>query len=146
VYIKRGRDNVSDKQEENKRITEALEDMVSTKSKIKDLIDKGVIDRVNRGLPVSHKDFKSLEDIKKEYDSYFDEDSGNTVKEGLEEVAEYLEEEITSLSRKKPSQDLNTPLEDESKKRKIDDSTDNKPSSSGTDLPVEMPSIFEDTD
>ncbi len=46
--------------------------MTNTKSKIKDLTDKGVIDRVEAGLPVPYKDFKDLEDIKKEYESYFD--------------------------------------------------------------------------
>ena len=162
--MKRGRDHVSDKYNENKRINEEIEDMTSTKSKIKDLIDRGVIDRVERGLPVSHKDFKELEGIKRDHEAYFDEESDNTLKGGLSEVAEYLEEEIASLSKSRPSQGLNRPLEYEYKKRKIDDSTDNKPSSSNTedkpsssstdnkssssstDLPVEMPSIFDDTD
>lgn len=149
VYIKRSREDVTNEEnvsnEENKKQTnDELEDMTSIKSKIKDLTDKGVIDRVEAGLPVPHRDFKTLEDIKKEFESYFDEDSGNTLKEGLGEVAEYLEEEIASLSKNNPSEGSNnpsegssTPLEDDSKKRKLDDSLD---------LPVEMPSIFDDVD
>ena len=73
----------------------------------------------------------------------------------MKEVTEYLEEEITSLSKYNPSENLNTSPEDESKRRKVDDSTENKSSpsstenkssSSSTDLPVEMSSIFGDVD
>lgn len=151
LYAKRGIEDVSD--EHDDETAGEIEDMITTKGKIKDLIDRGVIDRVDNGLPVSHKDFKDLEEIKKEYDSYFDEESDNTIKEGLKEVTEYLEEEITSLSKNNPSEGLNTSPEDESKRRKVDDSTENKSSntenkssSSNTDLPVEMPSIFDDVD
>ena len=107
LYAKRSIEDVSG--EHDDQTAGELEDMTKTKDKIKDLMDKGVIDRVDNRLPVSHKDFKDLEEIKKEYDSYFDEESGNTTGEGLKEVIEYLEEEITSLSKNNPSGDLNTP-------------------------------------
>jgi len=149
VYIKRSREDVTNEEdasnEEDKRQSnDELEDMTRIKSKIKDLTDRGVIDRVEGGQPVRHKDFKDLENIKKEFESYFDEDSGNTLPEGLREVSEYLDEEIGSLSTNNPSEGSNNPSEgsstplDDSKKRKLDDSTD--------DLPFEMPSIFDDVD
>ncbi len=149
VYTKRSIDDLND--EHDNETTDELEDMNKTKSTIKDLIERGVIGRVERGLPVSHKDFKDLEEIKKEYDSYFDEDSGNTVKEGMEEVAEYLNEEIASLSKNNSSEGSNAASENESKKRKVEESTENKSSSTEStstsdDLPVEMPSIFDDVD
>jgi hypothetical protein len=141
VYIKRKREDVTNEEdvsnEENKKQTnEELEDMTRIKDKIKDLTDRGVINRVETGLPVPHKDFKDLQDIKQEFGSYFDEDSGNNLEKGLEEVGDYLAEEIASLSINNPSEGSSTPLDD-SKKRKLDDSTD---------LPVEMPSIFDDVD
>ena len=143
VYIKRNRQDLTNEEnasneDSNKETREELEDMTNIKSKIKDLKDRHVIDRVEAGLPVPHKDFKELENIKKEFDSYFDEDSGNTLEEGLEEVTQYLEDEIASLSKNNPSESTSTPAEDNSKKRKIEDSTE--------DLPAEMPSIFDDVD
>jgi hypothetical protein len=140
LYAKRGIEDIST--EHDKDTENEIEDITNTKSKIKELTDKGVIDRVERGLPVSHKDFKDLENIKQEYGSYFDDDSGNTLKEGMEEVSEYLEEELGSLPKNNSSEGLNTPSDDESKKRKTDDQS----SSSSADLPIEMPSIFDDMD
>jgi hypothetical protein len=149
VYIKRSREDVTNEEdvsneEDKKQINEELEDMTRIKSKIKDLTERGVIDRVEGGQPVPHKDFKALDNIKKEFESYFDDDSKNTLSKGLQEVSEYLDEEIASLSTDNPSKDSNNPSEDsstpldDSKKRKLDDSTD--------DLPFEMPSIFDDVD
>jgi hypothetical protein len=151
VYIKRNREDVSNEEnvsneDANNEMSDDLNDMTSTKSKIRDLIDNGVIDRVDRGLPVPHKSFKDLQDIKEEFESYFDEDSGNSLTEGLEEVAEYLDGEIASLAGNNPSEGSNTPVEDESKRRKVEDSSENSSSSSSTDLPIEMPSIFDDVD
>jgi len=144
VYTKRSREDVSNEEnaslEDSRKETDYdLEDMTNIKSKIKDLTDKGVIDRVERGQPVSHKDFKDLQEIKEEFESYFDEDSGNSLKEGLEEVVGYLEEEINSLSENNPSEGSSTPVENNPKKAKTQDDTD-------LDLPVEMPSIFDDLD
>jgi len=146
VYIKRRIEDVSG--DNNDELMEDLNDMISTKSKIKDLKDKGVIDRIDRGLPVSHKDFQDVENIKKEYDSYFDEDSGNTLGEGLSQVDEYLQEEIDGLKDSSSSVASSQPLEDESKKRRVDDSSsgENKAASSSTDLPTEMSSIYDDMD
>jgi hypothetical protein len=142
IYIKRSLGNVAKEEEETteekkSEINEEIKDMTDIKSKIKDLTDRGVLDRVEAGLPVRPRDFKQLEDIKKEFESYFDPDSGNNLKQGLKEVSEYLGEEIANLSKDKPSEGSSTPLEDDSKRRKIDDSSD---------LPVEMPSIFDDVD
>lgn len=145
IYIKRGIADVSTDDDDEKITEESSNTMTNTKNRIKDLKDKGVIDRVENGLPVSHQDFKDLESIKEEYDSFFDEDSGNTLRKGLNEVEDYLEEEIGSLSKNQPSGDLSKPLDDESKKRKVEDSSENK-SPSSADLPVEMPSIFDDVD
>jgi hypothetical protein len=144
VYIKRNRQDLTNEEnasneDSNKETMEELEDMNRIKSKIKDLKDRGVIDRVEEGLPVPVKDFKELENIRKEFDSYFDKESGNTLKEGLDEVIDYLDDEIIGITESIQPESTSTSEEDSSKKRKIDNSIDD-------DLPVEMPSIFDDVD
>jgi len=168
VYVKREREDDDDEIDDRQEALEALQDMNRTKNKIKELRDKGVIDRVENGLPVPTKDFRDLEEIKQEYGTHFDEDSNNTLKEGLEEIDEYLNEEINSIHKGYSSQ------ESEYKRKKMDDNTENtssstgntssssssstgdkpsssggdKPSSSGgdDDFPAEMPSFLDDFD
>ena len=106
VYIKRGIEELSkdnDPTEEEEEAAEEMDDIAETQSRIKELLGKGVAERVDRGLPVPVKDFKSLQEIKEEYASYFDEESGNdTVSDALKEVDVYLEEEFGKLSVSNP--------------------------------------------
>jgi len=106
VFIKRGSQSISNDYPEIKEAAtqQALEreDIKRTKSQIKELIDKKVGDKVDNQQPVPTKDLKTLEEIKEEFDSYFDEESGNTIKEGLEQVDEYLDEELSWLSSNTP--------------------------------------------
>lgn len=156
VYTKRKREDISNDNHKNdnvnnEELNEELEDITNTRSKIEELINKGVIDRVDNGLPVSVKDFNDLQDIKEEYESYFDEESGNNNRQGVKEIYEYLGEELASMP-KNNKEDSNLPLENENKKIKTDDNTESKTtstsSSSNVDLdsPIEMPSIFDDVD
>lgn len=64
VYIKRSIDELSkdnDTNEENEEAAEEIDDINETQSRIKELLGKGVAERVDKGLPVPYKDFKSLQ-------------------------------------------------------------------------------------
>jgi len=106
VLIKRGSQDISSDYPEKKEAAteQALdrEDLKHTKSQVKELIDKKVGDRLDNQQLVPTKDLKTLEEIKEEFDSYFDEESGNTIKEGLEQVDEYLDGELSLLSSNTP--------------------------------------------
>ncbi len=108
VFIKRGRQDISkDYPIINEQTTqEAFEraELKRQKAEIVELLEKDVPDRVDNKLPVPNKDYNALENIKKEYSSYFDEDSGNnTSKEGLEDVKGYLDDELSVLSNNTPA-------------------------------------------
>jgi hypothetical protein len=145
VYAKRSLDDFQEEIATTNERDKEIENMNKTRGNIKELLNNGVVDKVDKGLPVPHKDYKPLDDIKKEYDTFFDEDSGNdSVAEALKEIEEYLKGEMDSLSdsnMNKPS-DLNK-SEDEpnSKKEKTEDSNERD----NTDL-TEMPSFLDDID
>jgi hypothetical protein len=146
LYAKRTLDDVEEEDNVTEVIKKDLTDVSRTRSSIRELIGKGVADRVDKGLPVPHKDYKALEEIKKEYETFFDEDSGNdTIAGGLKEVEEYLKEETKGLSETyssaSASSDSNKAQEEpKSKKEKIeyDDDLDTGP--------IEMPSFLDDID
>jgi uncharacterized protein YacL (UPF0231 family) len=54
------------------------------------------VEEVLKGEKINKED---MENIKEEYSSYFDEDSGNTEKEGLEQIKDYLEDELSTFSK-----------------------------------------------
>jgi hypothetical protein len=126
IYVKRSINDISDNNNDDDQgddINDELEDITRTKFTIKDLKDKGVIDRVEQGLPVRPKDFSKLQEIKEEYESYFDKESGNSLNEGIKEVEEYLDEELESLTRNISDLNIDKPVEEEgrSKKTRVDD-------------------------
>ena len=50
---------------------------------------------MDKKLPDSQKGFNGeAKQLKKDYPTFFDEDSGNTTKEGLDQLKDYLEEEV----------------------------------------------------
>ncbi len=111
---------------------------------------------LNRRLPDSQKHYNHhLKGIIEEFSSYFDEESGNDIAEGLEQVEDMLKEEASSYKREKeklahqqqqqqqqeqqlynqpPFEQNNPPL----KKQKGKDLLE--------DIPVEMPSFMDDLD
>jgi len=121
-----------------------ISSMKNIKNIIKDLKKNNVSNRLDQGLPVSAKNRENLSDIKEEFSSYFDEDSGNnTVEEALDQIDDYIEGELSSLSSKTPgflelSKELNKIDEDsrETKRRKI-----KHDSSENDDLPKNNESI-----
>jgi predicted RNase H-like HicB family nuclease len=145
VYAKRSLDDFQEETTSTNERYNDIENMDKTRSNIKELLNNGVVDKVDKGLPVPHKDYKPLDDIKKEYDTFFDEDSGNnSVAEALKEIEEYLKGEIDSLSESninKPS-DLNK-SEDEPNVKK--ERTEEFNERDNTDL-SEMPSFLDDID
>jgi hypothetical protein len=144
IYAKRSIDDLQEEDNANNEIQQDIDDINITRGKIKELIDNGVADKVDRGIPVPHKDYKPLDDIKKEYESYFDEESGNnSIAEALTQIDEYLEGEIKSLSESyssTPSYSDKSQDEPKSKKEKFEDSDEIDRGSS------EMPSFLDDTD
>jgi len=97
---------------------EDIEVMAKYKNKIKDLKDRGVIDRIDDKKPVPVKDFKIYEEIKKYYPSFFEKDK-KTANKSLEEIGQYIEDNTKDYKR-------NEKLED--------------------DLPIDMPSFLDDAD
>lgn len=57
----------------------------------------GTIDKALNGEGISEEDLK---DIKEEYSSYFDKESGNNTEEGLKEVKDYLHGELAPSLKK----------------------------------------------
>jgi len=84
--------------EVSSEVLDEMDDMKRTKSLAKDLLDKKVGETYDNQRPVRPKDFTTLEEIKKEYSSFFDEDSENNTTEGLQDVLDYLNGELSNLS------------------------------------------------
>lgn len=102
---KRSRQDISsdDETDNDKTPTnEPASDNDSTpKESLNDLSDmKHTLENAKRAARGEHVDKEDLENIKEEYSSYFDEESGNTTeKEALKEIIEYLEVEISTLNK-----------------------------------------------
>lgn len=124
-----------------------IKDMVDTKKSIENLIDKGVIDRLERKNPVSVKDFNDFSRIKEEYSSFFEEEEGeqpNSIKEALKEITDYLDEEIKALDKGSSTEDNEaSSSEDNNKRSKPNDMSDGR---EVTDYPTEMPPFWDDGD
>ena len=155
----------NESEEKNKESDKSIEEV--SKEKINDHL-KNMADRVDKGLPISVKDYKTLEDIKEAFPTFFDEDSGNSSnkREGLEQLLDYLDYEFESQPNdKKASKVLDNIYQEwglkKQKKDTIEEpsqgssstgssSTENKNSLKNEDplkdLPTEMPSIFDDID
>lgn len=74
---------------------------------------------LDKKLPDSQKEFNAeARNLKKDYPTFFDEDSENTTKEGLEQLMEYLKGEA-SLAKKEHSELITSP---EAKRFKQDSS------------------------
>lgn len=90
----------NDKTPTNEKVSE--DEDVTPNETVNDISDmKHTLEQVKRGIKGDDVDNKVLKDIKEEYSSFFDKDSGNaTDKEALKEVKEYLEGELSeSLNR-----------------------------------------------
>jgi hypothetical protein len=85
----------NDKTPTNEKISE--DEDVTPNETINDISDmKHTLEQVKRAIKGDHVDKKALDNIKEEYSSYFDEESGEgTDKKALEEVKEYLEGELS---------------------------------------------------
>ena len=84
-------DSDSDNEQEKEQITESIDEIKSTLKQVEKAIN------LDKQLPESQKSNNShLNDFKKEYSSFFDQDSGNNTEQGLKEVKDYLKEEIRS--------------------------------------------------
>ena len=89
--------------DDDKTPTEELNDisfMKNSKNIIKELKNKDVVNRLEKGLPIDNEDKENLDNLKEEYSSYFDEDSENTIEEGLDQIDEYLDGELNTFYSK----------------------------------------------
>jgi hypothetical protein len=146
LYSKRTADDMSiDDESMEDSVEDDIKDMVETKEKIKDLVDRGIVERIEHKDPVSVKDFNAYGKIKEEYSSFFEDEEGEGDRQGssitdiLKEITDYLEEEIKTMGEGSLSEDnLKGSLsEDSSKRSKLSDSgsTEKEPK----DYPTEMP-------
>ena len=101
VYIKRGSSEQSsdEKQDKQNEDNQAKDSLSETLKKLEEIDRNEVADRVDKGLPVRPKDYKSAQEIEEEYPSFFDEDSGNSdnKKQGYAELRDYLKDELAAL-------------------------------------------------
>lgn len=107
-----------------------LEDDIKENQKILSNIQKAEV--LDKKLPDHAKDSNShLNDLKEEFSSYFDEDSGNnTTKESLDDIKEYIKDELKSLNSEldKVSSDLDNMVDsNKSSKRSLEDQDSNQP-------------------
>lgn len=133
---KRGSDEQStdqkqDKQNEHQQAKDSLNE---TLGKLKDLEQKDVGGRLDKGLPVRPKDYKEAKDLQDEFPDFFDEDSGNSEnkKQGYSELKEYIEGELNALPSTKETSAVEQSNDRYEKKPKPSDESEGeaKPSSS----------------
>jgi len=122
VYIKRGSSEQSsdEKQDKQNEDNQAKDSLSETLKKLEEIDRNEVADRVDKGLPVRPKDFKSAQEIEKEYPTFFDEDSGNSgnKKQGYAELRDYLHEELAALPGTKETSTMEASIDRETKKPK----------------------------
>lgn len=88
--------------------------------KIKMEKDLSLVQKVKNELSHSTKSPEALETIKSDYEVFFDEESGNDSLQGLEQLEEYLNEELSSLNKKLNSLEKDKPkFIDALKKRRL---------------------------
>lgn len=125
---------VSSKREQFSELHESkknLEEDIMENQKILSNIQKAEV--LDKKLPEQAKQSNShLNDLKEEFSSYFDEDSGNsTTEESLNDIKEYIRDELKSLNSDldKVSSDLDNMVLDSNKssKRSLQDQDSNLP-------------------
>lgn len=88
--------------------------------KIKMEKDLSLVQKVKNELSHSTKSPEALETIKSDYEVFFDEESGNDSLQGLEQLEEYLNEELSSINKKLNSLEKEKPkFIDALKKRRL---------------------------
>nr|WDW20883.1 hypothetical protein [Valsa mali var. pyri (nom. inval.)] len=98
LYVSGKKRERSDESEEevessNKKKEELQKELEGYAQDFKDIARALLLDKK---LPDSQKKFNDeAKQLKKDYPSFFDEDSGNTTKEGLDELKQYLEGEAS---------------------------------------------------
>lgn len=107
----------SDEEDNDKTPTnekDSGDDSVTPNETINDITDmKNTLEQVKRAARGEHVDKKVMDNIKEDYESYFDEDSGNaTEKESLEEIIGYLEDELSTTLNKASLAGLTKALEE----------------------------------
>jgi hypothetical protein len=106
----------SDKTPTNEKVSE--DDNVTPNETINDITDMKnsleVLKRITKGEKVGKKE---LDSVKEEYSSFFDEESGNTTeREGIDEIIDYLEGELSEALGKASLAGLNEALDEISQK------------------------------
>ncbi len=112
---------------------------------------------LNRRLPDSQKHSNHhLKDIIEEFSSYFDEESGNDIAEGLEQVEDMLKEEASSYKREKEKLSHQQQQQQQQQEQQLYNQAhfeqNNPPLKKQKgkdileDIPVEMPSFMDDLD
>ena len=127
-------DSDSDKEQKNNEISEISESLDDLKNTLKQVENAIVLDKQ---LPENHKSNNShLKPIQEEFTSFFDQDSGNNIQQGLKEVKDYLNQEKKSLEKLlQQCYHTNQPPEKQKPNEYLDEQ-----------ISTEMPSIFNDTE
>lgn len=148
VFIKRGAEDISSDNVEDNEDTDDSEDygetVAETKAKLEELKNNKTIERVENGLPVSTKNWIALQDIKQDYESYFDEESGNSLSEGMKQLEEYLDEELETptsdpTASESESSSSNPPISES-------ENSSYKPSVSENETTVSKPSTVSESE
>jgi hypothetical protein len=71
-------------------------------SAVRGIKSKDVLNKLDKGEEVPVFLEKKLNKLKEEYPTFFDEDSENTTKEGLDQLEEYLKEEVGHITESEP--------------------------------------------
>jgi len=105
-----------DKTPTNEKVSD--DDNVTPNETLNDITDmKNTLDILKRKTTGENVDKKELDSIKEEYSSFFDEDSGNTSEtEGINEIIDYLEGELSEALGKASLAGLNEALDEISHK------------------------------
>lgn len=127
-------DSDSDNEQKNNEISESLENLDDIKNTLKQVENAIILDKQ---LPENHKSNNShLKPIQEEFSSFFDEDSGNNIQQGLKEVKDYLNQEKKSLEKLlQQCSYTNQPSEKQKPNEYIDEQ-----------ISTEMPNIFDDSE
>jgi len=125
---------IQDKQNEEKQAKDSLN---KTLNELNDLEKNDVGNRLDKGLPVRPKDFRTAKQIEEEFPEFFDEDSGNSdnKKQGYGELKEYLQSEFDALPGTKESSATEGSIDRDTKKQKLStsDSPEGKEKSVSSD-------------
>ncbi len=111
-----------DSEEESEEEEISLKDV---KDKLSELNDRDVPGRIDRGLPVSVKDWSTMQDIREDFEPYFtkEKESGCRMTDGVKQLSEYIDKELTGLPSYEKESPSQQPEENErtSKRIKISD-------------------------